>query len=413
MSEWKKVKLGELCEITSSKRCLASERSKSGIPFYCSKEIILLDKGNTIHASDYIPYELYADIRSRFGVPQPGDLLLTTRGTNGIPYIYKDDDNFYFADGNLSWFRQFDSRILNKYLYYWFKSIYGISAIDAIAKGTAQKAVPIEGLRRITLTLPPLPIQRRISGILSRYDALIENCQKQIRLLEEAAQRLYKHWFVDMKFPGHENATFDNGLPTGWTRKKIGEVFSYVRGKSYTSKELSDNQGTIMVNLKNIQAFGGYKCDAEKYFLGSYKAEQTLKKGDLVMGVTDMTSERRLVGHVALIPDFGAEATYTMDLIKIIPYSLPKTFIYCAMRYGGVSYKISPLANGVNVLHLKPEAIEGIEMIIPSMHLIESFVGLVDKMIDQILSNQKQIKHLTEARDRLLPRLMSGEIEVS
>ena len=94
MSEWKKVKLGELCEITSSKRCHASERSKEGIPFYCSKEIIQLDNGEEVRDSDYIPIELYESIKQKYDVPKPGDLLLTTRGTNGIPYIYKDNSSF-------------------------------------------------------------------------------------------------------------------------------------------------------------------------------------------------------------------------------------------------------------------------------------------------------------------------------
>ena len=398
-------------KITDGKHGDCKNEESSGFYFISCKDIvdgtILYDQARQITKEDFVE----TDRRTTLA---PNDILITNSGTIGRMAFVKDipqtrKTTFQKSVAIISANEEYVSA---KYLYYLL--LNNVNNLVNSSNGSAQKNLLLSTLRNFTLQYEDnKAIQRRISTILSRYDALIENCQKQIKLLEEAAQRLYKHWFVDMKYPGHENTTFDNGLPAGWTRKKIGEVFSYVRGKSYTSKELSDNQGTIMVNLKNIQAFGGYKCDAEKYFLGSYKAEQTLKKGDLVMGVTDMTSERRLVGHVALIPDFGAEATYTMDLIKIIPYSLPKTFIYCAMRYGGVSYKISPLANGVNVLHLKPEAIEGIEMIIPSMHLIESFVGLVDKMIDQILSNQKQIKHLTEARNRLLPRLMSGEIEVS
>jgi type I restriction enzyme S subunit len=411
MSEWKKVKLGECCEITSSKRCHASERSKEGIPFYCSKEIILLEKGESIQECDHIPIDLYNTIRQKYGAPQSGDLLLTTRGTNGVPYIYKDLDCFYFADGNLSWFRNFNDKLDVRYLYYWFKSYIGKHSVNSIAKGTAQKAVPIDGLRSIDIELPPLSIQIRIATILSRYDTLIENYQKQIKLLEEAAQRLYKEWFVDLRFPRHENTKMVDGLPEGWERKPLNEVFSYVRGKSYTTSELSD-EGCIMVNLKNIQAFGGYKRGAEKRFVGSYKKEQTLKKGDLVMGVTDMTQERRLVGHVALIPDFNEPVTFSMDLIKLVPFNVPTSFLYCSMRYGEISKRISPLANGVNGLHLKPEAMMGIVMLVPCKELVEKFCIFVDETINKILNNQSQIRLLTEARDRLLPRLMGGEMEV-
>ena len=411
MSKWKEVKLGDYCEITSSKRCLASVRSKNGIPFFCSKEIICLDKGEDFEPTDFIPEELYNDIKAKYGVPTSGDLLLTTRGTNGIPYIYKSSDKFYFADGNLSWFKNFGKELSPQYLYYWFKSPLGIHEVDAISKGTAQKAVPIDGLRRIVLLTPSLHTQNRIVVILSRYDSLIENYQKQIKLLEEAAQRLYKEWFIDLHFPGHENTNIVDGVPEGWEKKKLCELFSFVRGKSYTSKELSD-EGTIMVNLKNIQSFGGYKSDVEKHFIGTFKEEQTLMKGDLIMGVTDMTQERRLVGSVALIPDFKETATFSMDLIKLISFKLPNIYLYCAMRYGDVSRQIAPLANGVNVLHLKPEAISNIEMVVASDSIIEKFVSYTSKTIESILSLQSQLRLLTEARDRLLPKLMSGEIEI-
>ena len=408
MSEWKKVKLGDCCEITSSKRCHASERSKEGIPFYCSKEIILLDNGEKVRDSDYIPIELYESIKQKYGVPKPGDLLLTTRGTNGIPYIYKDNDCFYFADGNLSWFKNFKNELSVRYLYYWFKSHIGKHSVDSIAKGTAQKAVPIDGLRNLDIELPSFPIQHRIATILSRYDSLIENYQKQIKLLEEAVQRLYKEWFVDLHFPGHENTKIVDGVPERWEKKRLEDVFSYIRGKSYSSKELSE-EGTIMVNLKNIQAFGGYKRNAEKRFIGDYKQEQSIETGDLVMGVTDMTQERRLVGHVALIPNFKEKATFSMDLIKILPFELSKTFLYCAMRFGGISKKIAPLANGVNVLHLKPEAMTRIEMVVPSIAIVKQFDDYIKHSFNTILHLQDQIRLLTEARDRLLPRLMSGE----
>ena len=189
------------------------------------------------------------------------------------------------------------------------------------------------------------------------------------------------------------------------------DVFTYIRGKSYTSKELAE-EGTLMVNLKNIQSFGGYNRNAEKRYIGAYKEEQSLKKGDLVMGVTDMTQERRLVGHVALVPEFNEPATFSMDLIKILPVELSNAFLYCAMRYGGISEMISPLANGVNVLHLKPEAMMGLEMMVPSKEIVNLFDNHFNNIFNTILSSQSQIRLLTEARDRLLPKLMGGEIEV-
>ena len=281
----------------------------------------------------------------------------------------------------------------------------------AVGKGASRNAMTKQMIENFEVPYPPLSTQHRIASILSRYDSLIENYQKQIKLLEEAAQRLYKEWFIDLRFPGHENTKIVDGLPEGWEKKKLGDLFSFVRGKSYTSKELSDD-GTIMVNLKNIQSFGGYKSDVEKHFIGTFKEEQTLMKGDLIMGVTDMTQERRLVGSVALIPDFKETATFSMDLIKLVSHKLPNVYLYCAMRYGDISRQIAPLANGVNVLHLKPESINNIEMLVASESIIDKFARYTSKTIEAILSLQSQLRLLTEARDRLLPKLMSGEITV-
>ena len=300
----------------------------------------------------------------------------------------------------------------NEYVYYLIKNF--LPGLKAYNLGTAsgREYVSKSNFEKIELVAEQdQEIQKKIGIILSRYDSLIENYQKQIKLLEEAAQRLYKEWFIDLHFPGHENTKIVDGVPEGWEKKKLSELFSFVRGKSYTSKELSD-EGTIMVNLKNIQSFGGYKSDVEKHFIGTFKEEQTLMKGDLIMGVTDMTQERRLVGSVALIPDFKETATFSMDLIKLISFKLPNIYLYCAMRYGDVSRQIAPLANGVNVLHLKPEAISNIEMVVASDSIIEKFVSYTSKTIESILSLKSQLRLLTEARDRLLPKLMSGEIEI-
>ena len=339
------------------------------------------------------------------------DVLMSMIG-NGLGKSAVVKDNPKYAIKNLALFKIGDE-IKAKWLHYYLSSYKGQSYIYNSLQGSGQPFISLSVIRKFPIPVPVNDLlMKRIVMILSRYDSLIENYQWQIKLLEEAAQRLYKEWFIDLHFPGHENTPIIDGIPEGWEKKKLGEVFTYVRGKSYTSKELS-NKGTIMVNLKNIQAFGGYNRNAEKRFTGDYKEMQALEKGDLIMGVTDMTKERRLVGHVALVPDFNERATFSMDLIKIVPFELPKVYLYCAMRFGGISTSISPLANGVNVLHLKPDALTGIEMIVPNKVLIQNFSSYASSCIEEINNIEDQIRNLTEARDRLLPKLMSGEIEVS
>ena len=296
------------------------------------------------------------------------------------------------------------------FYYYYFKS--PLSPVSTIVSQCAQAGIRGSDLSNLEVICPSRDIQDKIVDILSAYDDLIENNQKQIKLLEEATQRLYKEWFIDLRFPGHENVGIVDGVPEGWNIRPFNEVFSYVRGKSYKSSELSESEGVLLVNLKNINAFGGYKRNAEKRYLGTYKADQSLDAGDIVMGVTDMTQERRLVGHVAIVPDLGENMTFSMDLIKLIPKSVTRGYLYSAMRFGRYSEQISPFANGVNVLHLKPEAIMNMIMVVPSRDVLERYENLFESYRRKIELLEKQSNYLTEARDRLLPKLMSGEIEV-
>ena len=402
MSEWKKCPIGEV--VTLRQGFAINAKSKH----YMSKEetsLPLLRIADMKNGTKEVFVK--EEIPQRF-IAHPEDIIYTRTGNVGLVFR----NNYGVMHNNCFSVTPNDADELSRdFLYYALQNKTFFDTANALARGAAQPDLPHTSFNSIEFAYPSLFVQERIAYILSRYDSLIENYQKQIKLLEEAAQRLYKEWFIDLRFPGHENRNIVDGVPEGWEKKKLSELFSFVRGKSYTSKELSD-EGTIMVNLKNIQSFGGYKSDVEKHFIGTFKEEQTLMKGDLIMGVTDMTQERRLVGSVALIPDFKETATFSMDLIKLISFKLPNIYLYCAMRYGDVSRQIAPLANGVNVLHLKPEAISNIEMVVASDSIIEKFVSYTSKTIESILSLQSQLRLLTEARDRLLPKLMSGEIEI-
>ena len=385
MTEWRKVKLGDMLLVKKGDYITKKEAKEGIYP-------VILGGREPAYYID------------RFN--HTGKAIVISRSGASAGYVSYWNEPIFVTDGFLI---EPKDNVTFEFLYYTLKSKQRL--LHSSQKGAAIPHVTPALINDIDALLPSFPIQRRIAVVLSRYDALIENYQRQIKLLEEAAQRLYKEWFVDLRFPGHQSTPIINNLPQGWQKKKLAELFTFIRGKSYTSKELSD-EGTLMVNLKNIQAFGGYKRDAEKRFTGDYKIEQSLYKGDLIMGVTDMTQERRLVGHVALVPDFNEPATFSMDLIKILPFELPNVFLYCAMRFGGISTIISPLANGVNVLHLKPDAMMNIEMTIPSNDLIMRFTTYATSCIEEINKLENQIRNLSEARDRLLPKLMSAEIEV-
>ena len=399
--------LNEVCELIVDCPHTTAKDEGEGFPLVRTPNI---GKGRLVYDGMHRVCEGVYNKRNARAIPQENDLIFAREATAGNVALIQKGEKVCL--GQRTVLIRPNQEIVNPaFLTYFLLAPKQQYNLLSTANGATVAHVNLPTIRNLKIDLPEKSVQHRIAEVLSRYDALIENYQRQIKLLEETAQRLYKEWFVDLCFPDHENTKIVDGVPEGWEKKTLGELFSYVRGKSYSSNEISD-EGCIMVNLKNIQAFGGYKRDAEKRFIGEYKPEQTLQKGDLVMGVTDMTQERRLVGHVALIPDFNEPATFSMDLIKIIPYSVPIIYLYCAMRYGGISKRISPLANGVNVLHLKPDAMMGTMMVIPRKDLVERFCPFVEEMVNKILKNQSQIRLLTEARDRLLPKLMSGELKV-
>ena len=333
-----------------------------------------------------------------------GKAIVVSRSGASAGYVSFWNEPIFITDGFLI---EPKDDVVYIFVYYLLK--YKQSQLIGNQRGAAIPHVTPNLLYSVEAFCPPLTTQQKIADILSAYDNLIENNQKQIKLLEEAAQRLYKQWFIDLRFPGHETTKIVDGLPEGWKKEKLGNVIEYIRGTSYTSSELSDSDGVLMVNLKNINAFGGYKRNAEKRFTGKYKENGILESGDLVMGCTDMTKERRLVGHVALIPNLKERAVFTMDLLKILPKTISKTFLYAQCRFGGLSYKISPLANGANVLHLRPENMADIEVLCPAKSIIEMYDNVFASMISKIEKLEDQIQLAAESRDRLLPKLMNGE----
>ena len=191
---WERVSIGDLCEITSSKRIFFSEYVESGVPFYRSKEIIEKTQGQDISEPLYISQEKYDEIKSRFGVPQAGDMLLTSVGTIGTAYIVKEDDYFYFKDGNLTWFRDFNKTLLSKYLFYWITSSEGYSVLNNSTIGSSQKALTISALKGIKIPLPSMAEQERIVTILDRFDDLCNDITTGLPAEIEARQKQYEYY---------------------------------------------------------------------------------------------------------------------------------------------------------------------------------------------------------------------------
>lgn len=288
----------------------------------------------------------------------------------------------------------------NDYLFYLLRYIkvhfQSIGAGTGSGKGIVNKTIFSKAKVQVIETKD---IQRRIGAILSTYDTLIENNNKRIKLLEQMAEKLYKDWFSYEK-----------------TKKmskefRLKEIIEIARGVSYSSEEIDVENGINLVNLKNIQAFGGFRRDGTKNYDGKYKKEAVVTYGDLIMGVTDMTQDRRTVASVALVPNLTGVSVISADLIKIVS-DIDNIFLYAIFKYGNVSRYISQFANGANVLHLKPQAVLNIKVMLPPQEMIDKYVRIAKPLLEQIEKLNQANDNLIIQRDMLLPRLMSGKLEV-
>ncbi len=316
------------------------------------------------------------------------------------------------------------SHVIPQFLFYWLqgKEYEMLGLADEAAHGT--KRIQTDRFLNYPIELPDPDIQRKIAAILSAYDDLIENNTRRIKILEEMAQALYREWFVHFRFPGHEKVRMVDSplgrIPAGWEVKQVADIAHIYRGRSYKSEDLVDYGGLPFLNLKCIERNGGFRYDGIKSYQGPFKQSQTAVPGDIIMAVTDMTQERRLVARAGRVPNMGEDLfILSMDLVKIVPkINIPSDYLYAMLRFSNFPDEVKQHANGANVLHLNPERIEEFAFVLPPMNLRDQFGFFCSSAYSQCDNLNKRIKNLCTTRDLLLPKLISGnpdfsELEIS
>ncbi len=285
--------------------------------------------------------------------------------------------------------------------------------------GTTQDNLSVDKLLTFDFVVPPVAEQRRIASILSAYDDLIENNTRRIAILEEMARRIYEEWFVRFRFPGHEGVRMiesELGLvPEGWSGGNVVDVAVVHRGRSYKGSELAESGGRPFVNLKCMDRDGGFRASGLKRYTGEFKDSQRVRPGDMVMGITDMTQERRIVARVGRVSGLDADfGVFSMDLVRIASrgeYAEP--YLYAMFRWSGFADQVKQHANGANVLHLLPARIEEFAFARPKPELAAKFADLFAPMLSLCDKLEQKNANLRTTRDLLLPKLISGELDVS
>lgn len=434
MSEWKTYKLGNLVEITSSKRIMRSEYLSEGIPFFRSKEIIELNHGNSISTELFISSNRYEEIKRKFGVPQNGDMLLTSVGTLGIPYLVQEKDKFYFKDGNLTWFRNFNEKLSNKFLFYWINSPIGKARINKVSIGSTQKALTISSLKSLDIELPPIYQQLKIVNILDSLSQKIQLNTQTNQTLEAIAQAIFKSWFVDFDpvrakaqaildgktsdeanlsamsvisgkaiedlsqteyqelweiadaFPSElvENSEFGE-VPKGWEVRKVGEVVERLKNSQKLKKEHISDIGETPVFEQGASILMGYTDEHP-----SQKA--TLKEPIFIFG-----------DHTCITQISTKPFSIYQNVIALKGLNLPTYWVYWAIKD---KQKFQEYRRHYMEFIIK-------EIIVPNDEILcQNFSDTISFFHQKIDFLREENRHLAKIRDELLPKLLNGDIEL-
>lgn len=379
--KWEKVRLEDCCYSISDGDHQPPPKAQQGIPFVTISNI---NSMNQLDFSDtmFVPKEYYQSLDEKRKV-RKGDVLYSVVGSFGIPVLIKEERPFVFQR-HIAILRPKEDIVDSRFLFYTMLNRDFYAKADAVAVGAAQRTVSLGSLRNIKIDVPSLESQKHIADILSAYDDLIENNQKQIKLLEEAAQRLYKEWFVDLRFPGHENTKIVDGVPEEWRKFPLEEIAPVVTGKkdaNYGDK--GGNYPFFTCSQETITA-PGYSFDTSAVILAG--------NGDFNVKLYRGKFE-------------AYQRTYVLA-----PFDHSNLF----NLYFTVQDNMEALAKGASgstIKFLTKGMLQKILVLTADKKILDKFNDYEENIQQKVEALKKQVEDLTEIRNRLLPKLMSGEVE--
>lgn len=404
------------CDVISGYAFSTSDWREEGIPVVkigniSNGEDILCDE-----QTQYVNESFLAKLDEKYHISK-GDVLISLTGS----HINQPNsmvgrtcrsltDRKYLLNQRAGKVLPFDNTNKN-YLYYLLSTKAVKYDIANRAYGGANQVnVSPKDIKKLKWEFPDLEIQNKIADVLSTYDELIENNNQRIAVLEQMAENLYKEWFIRLRFPGYETAEFENGFPKGWKQIRLGEKMAFIRGKSYSSADIQDGNN-ILLSMNNVHPYGGFIRDFTRVYGGKYQDKHLIKYGDLLMSITDMTQDRRIIGYVAMFDSDRTDCIMSTHLMKI-ETDIDHLFILNFFNISGLSKMIAEFATGANVLGLTDSILKRIKAVLPSDELIEKYGKIVKPYYDMIAVIKNENDNLVKQRDLLLPRLMSGKLEV-
>lgn len=383
--KWEKKKLCECTEYITDGDHQPAPKADKGVHFIKIKDIV--NNQVSFDAQVYVPQEYYDNLPME-RKPQKEDVLYTVVGSFGIPSYVQTDELFCF-ERNIALLHP-NKDIEPRFLYYSLKNPAFYKGVEIVANGSAQKLIPLSKLKDLKILVPDKEAQRHIADILSAYDDLIENNQKQIKLLEEAAQRLYKEWFVNLRFPGHENTKIVDGVPEGWRISSIYDVFDIKYGKNLPTSK--------------ITKVGQYPVYGASGVIGYYNEKNC---DDYV---TLVTSRGNGSGDVFRTHHKQSYVTNNSFIARRNDKNIFIKNEFTFQLFSNTDFK--KLCTGSAQPQLTNTSIQKIKIFLPNRQLIEKYQRCTIEMSEKQEVLYKEQRALTQARNRLLSKLINGTVEV-
>ena len=391
MNEWIRMKLSECCSSIADGDHQPPPKAETGIPFVT---ISNMTSTNQFDFSDtlFVPQEYYDKLDEKRKA-RKDDILYSVVGSFGIPVFMKEDKAFVFQR-HIAILRPDNEKIVPRFLFYTMLTKDFYAKADAAAIGAAQRTVSLTALRNMEICIPDKIWQSKIVDTLAAYDDLIENNQKQIKLLEETAQRLYKEWFVDLRFPGHEKTEIIDGVPVGWKKEKLIDIADVQYGYAFDGSLFNtQKEGMPIIRIRNIPS--GITDD---YTTEEADAQYIIHNGDIVVGMD---------GEFHINSWCGDDSYLVQRTCCMKPRNNEMKGWFLTAIYEPIKY-FEKTVVGATVAHLGKKHIDTITLLTGTSELYVPFQRMFEKR--QLLLNQNRL--LCEARDRILPKLMSGEIKL-
>ena len=385
------VVLNDICELIVDCPHSTAYDEGTGYPLVRTPNI---GRGRLIYSGMHRVCEEVYNRRNARAIPQTNDLIFAREATAGNVALIQEGEKVCLGQRTVL-IRPNANLVNPAFLTYYLLAPEQQYKLLSTANGATVAHVNMPTIRNLKLSLPDLPTQHRIATILSRYDSLIENYQKQIKLLEEAAQRLYKEWFIDLRFPGHGNIKIIDGVPEGWEKKKLIDLVNVQYGYAFDGHLFnSKGEGTPIVRIRNIP--DGYTND---YTTEEANESYIVNDGDILIGMD---------GIFHINTWCGGKAYLVQRACSFRPKDVSmKGFILQAI-FEPIKFFENTVV-GATVAHLGKKHIDSIELLVSND---DKMYKPFEKMFNERQTLKTQLRLLTEARDRLLPKLMSGEIDV-